>query len=1557
MDKATMDFLNDSVLALFGRADFVGGIDNEALDFGQLESFVHLPAINTSSNNGNTSAITLSLTTVTTAPAHTISTSSASVAPTNAPTHGTLPDSPPDSGSEPPYSPTDLHAINNLNQITYHQHHYPNNSHPANPHQLDQTMHVNDPNNVDCHNGSINGNANNPTSSIHKTEDILLSSTAMTLPNSVTNHMMLQNNDMMMQQNTQSLLGLGAHHSINMGRNNVYRNDGNNLLALNADDDFSCLMNDTMFQMPSNGLNCHQSQNNHQQLQTATSHPNVNSYNPHVLSQMTTAVMPTSHSAEMPHLLNPRKRTMSTMAQQNDYNSQSILENSNEQQSIGSVIPIKRSTSVILPAIKPEPDALSPSCVSSLIEPATPPSKSSSVDACSNVSSCSTSITSPVSTTIMMPGIVESNSSPNLQQQSQGQGQQGANGIENGSNDSFPMQCIRFSPFQQQNWHILCDQSLQELPLPHYRVDADKGFNFSNSDDAFVCQKKNHFQITCHAQAQGAPAIFVRTESGLEKIKSFHLHFYGVKLETPTQTIRIEQSQSDRSKKPFHPVPIDLQNRQVSKITVGRLHFSETTSNNMRKKGRPNPEQRYFQLVVGLHAHTHSGNFPVVSQGSERIIVRASNPGQFESDVELCWQRGVTQDSIFTHANRVGINTDRPDESLVVHGNLKVSGHIVHPSDSRAKQEIGELDTSQQLQNVKRIRVVRYRYDPEFAVHHGLISNTPAIKSSTKFNRTNERENSSAPENDVIEVIDTGVIAQEIREVLPDAVQETGNILLPSGEVINNFLVVNKDRIYMENIGAVKELCKVTGSLENRIEQLERMNSRLVQVRKIDQSDCSHSKCKFGQYDEDPIEPCSNKMIQITIVVLVIIMAICLAAISTLYFVEHNKQNDWHPHQFYLDKHALVNSSYGGNGIVGDGPEGGGFSASNNVLFDNWNDNHIISKKGSKQTHHNTQNGNNSQQSSISIIESGSPNTGSHSTGGIKSNNGKLDGESQSKSTTPLQITPGEVDFEKILPNSNRTNEIIGKQAKLALTKYDNEVTTEKVQLKGKIGESYPGPPEVSNSIVEGPTDDGIEANIIEDGPNPPRNNSKSDSKNVAKTQSNDIENRNAPNSNDQLTESDYHHRERKFPFPIGLPSHCEQIPNRTASDSPPPLLCPSYCAMSSGNEPAKVNQVSEMPEAPENIPEHDDIIETSTAFKSQKTITTTITTTKLLAIERKSESIELSTTLSDNLNHTSVEHTTAKDKIDNSSHDPSPIDDKNNVNKMAIQAEEPVEVRDSVSNTQNTLAPVVQSNYSEKVEPIPNDRTDDMHKPNESLDTNTEIKQQEIESFADAHSGSIKENDIKPTFMKNENKSEKSSEDGVEAVPKPSNGILEPLANGATSATQTTASTPSSYGIPLNAANPACLIIYLQIRSESFNMTIGYDRICRINLPNFNITYNIPLSKYMKEHRFELVFVTQNPLEWTLCSVKEDTGKGSHIHLDSHNITDETMFYQKRTASHASFEVNIPSFGDFERQIEFQANLQPSDLIPCRSPVLLNGNPMQTVLYKINIYRDCTQQ
>jgi len=70
-------------------------------------------------------------------------------------------------------------------------------------------------------------------------------------------------------------------------------------------------------------------------------------------------------------------------------------------------------------------------------------------------------------------------------------------------------------------------------------------------------------------------------------------------------------------------------------------------------------------------------------------MFQASNPGQFESDMETTWQKGQTSESVY-HAGRVGINTDRPDEALVIYGNCKVTGQITHPSDSRAKHDISE---------------------------------------------------------------------------------------------------------------------------------------------------------------------------------------------------------------------------------------------------------------------------------------------------------------------------------------------------------------------------------------------------------------------------------------------------------------------------------------------------------------------------------------------------------------------------------------------------------------------------------------------------------------------------------------------------------------------------------------------------------------------------------------------------------------------------------------------------------------------------------------------------
>ncbi|KAL0195362.1 hypothetical protein M9458_008934, partial [Cirrhinus mrigala] len=52
------------------------------------------------------------------------------------------------------------------------------------------------------------------------------------------------------------------------------------------------------------------------------------------------------------------------------------------------------------------------------------------------------------------------------------------------------------------------------------------------------------------------------------------------------------------------------------------------------------------------------------------------------NDSDMLWQRGQTPE--------IGINTDTPDEALVVCGNAKIMGNIMHPSDKRAKQNIQE---------------------------------------------------------------------------------------------------------------------------------------------------------------------------------------------------------------------------------------------------------------------------------------------------------------------------------------------------------------------------------------------------------------------------------------------------------------------------------------------------------------------------------------------------------------------------------------------------------------------------------------------------------------------------------------------------------------------------------------------------------------------------------------------------------------------------------------------------------------------------------------------------
>ncbi|XP_031962224.1 myelin regulatory factor-like protein isoform X2 [Corvus moneduloides] len=448
-------------------------------------------------------------------------------------------------------------------------------------------------------------------------------------------------------------------------------------------------------------------------------------------------------------------------------------------------------------------------------------------------------------------------------------------------------QALTWQPYQTSQWNSLFNSNYEKLPAVGYHIVTDKGFNFSTADDAFVCQKKNHFQITVHIRIIGQPK-YVKTQQGRKPIEKFYLKAYGIKMETPDQTIAIEQSQSDRSKKTFNPVKVDLPGDQITKVTLGRLHFSEPTANNMRKKGKPNPDQRYFMLVVGLYAVSQDQFYLLSANVSEKIIVRASNPGQFENDSDVLWQRGHVPETIVCHG-RVGINTDAPDEALVVCGNAKVMGRVMHPSDSRAKQNIREVDTNEQLRRITQMRLVEYDYKPEFASVMGIKD-------------THE----------------TGIIAQEVKGLLPEAVREVGDVACNDGEKIENFLMVDKDQIFMENVGAVKQLCKLTNNLEVRIEELEQWNRKLARLKRLSSLKSTVSEeSKVSRYSRansllpsiKPVplksrkvclsktkESCSMKIFRVTVIALLAIMALCALTIWSLYLLSiHDRRFEKHP--------------------------------------------------------------------------------------------------------------------------------------------------------------------------------------------------------------------------------------------------------------------------------------------------------------------------------------------------------------------------------------------------------------------------------------------------------------------------------------------------------------------------------------------------------------------------------------------------------------------------------------------------------------------------------------
>lgn len=311
------------------------------------------------------------------------------------------------------------------------------------------------------------------------------------------------------------------------------------------------------------------------------------------------------------------------------------------------------------------------------------------------------------------------------------------------------------------------------------------------------------------------------------------------------------------------------------------------------------------------------------------------------------------------------------------------------------------------------------------------------------------------------------------------------------------------------------------------------------------------------------------------------------------------------------------------------------------------------------------------------------------------------------------------------------------------------------------------------------------------------------------------------------IFESEYL-RERTVVPPIGMPMHCYTL-TQSISSTPPSNLaqnfttnfgknsqlnaipkCPSSCNIDS---PLKhTPEILEIPEL--SIPENVDLVDQN------------ITSMQQINVETNKQQTEFVNNITVQINYNSPESLNI------------PI--VSSSNKLAVgdnNDEQPIEVRDY---------PITNTNSNTPIEP---DLKRELHETSA------------VKITEPAADGSNKGTGILPEAYSTSTPkpTPANTNESVYLESKIVNGSLvnertdiyeEPKVN-----------TIGSHLNPIAAVavDSACIIVQIIIRAISFNTTLGSDLICPQSgggTHSFNITYNVPLSKYMKEDVFELIFV-----------------------------------------------------------------------------------------------------
>lgn len=192
-------------------------------------------------------------------------------------------------------------------------------------------------------------------------------------------------------------------------------------------------------------------------------------------------------------------------------------------------------------------------------------------------------------------------------------------------------------------------------------------------------------------------------------------------------------------------------------------------------------QRKNARVIVKAEKHTNKRQRASIESDDDDYEVRENiTPG---------WTKGSTPSSICIQKGKVGINTTAPQEALHVQGNIVCSGIVYKPSDERIKTNIQAVSAASQLENIKQLKI----YDYELL--HGREPGATMDK-------------------------ERGVLAQELKQILPNATRTLKDVTLADGQVMEELIVVEERALLLENIGATQELSDIVLKDQEKLDKI-----------------------------------------------------------------------------------------------------------------------------------------------------------------------------------------------------------------------------------------------------------------------------------------------------------------------------------------------------------------------------------------------------------------------------------------------------------------------------------------------------------------------------------------------------------------------------------------------------------------------------------------------------------------------------------------------------------------------------------------------------------------